>query len=395
MSVTLFSSFNTQWQWIFLFNFFALFLGSWWALQEGTWGGWWNWDPSETLGLLVIMSIFFLLHGNFTIANLWWWLTKKQFLLTLLLMAYFFIQLNFEIISHNFNFKLFRFFNNDLLFLELFLIFLLLFSKKWCAVLHCWVTFYTTVPITLPAVKTIGFRVLSLLLTSLFINILVLSFLPIVNYFSWNFFALPISYKIADVKFFIFLISLYLYFFFARLPFLNWFLTLFLVTTYSNFLFFVFFLPYQKIRQIHFSLVLLFGVNLFSLYFDFLSWTYNPVIDLLLTNSNFLYEQSHHWTIAEGVIDRTTANSDEQGFYTLCWTISGLTNIWEVNSFNLFFSHSTLCNFYSVIFEYFPSYILIELHNIINLNLITICFIFLFVINWFSQHLFSQKLTLN
>ena len=30
----------------------ALSLGGWWALQEGSWGGWWNWDISEVFGLL-------------------------------------------------------------------------------------------------------------------------------------------------------------------------------------------------------------------------------------------------------------------------------------------------------------------------------------------------------
>jgi len=29
--------------WALLINLSALWMGSWWALQEGTWGGWWNW----------------------------------------------------------------------------------------------------------------------------------------------------------------------------------------------------------------------------------------------------------------------------------------------------------------------------------------------------------------
>jgi len=39
----------------------ALFLGAWWAFQEGSWGGWWNWDPSETLSLVSVSLLFFFL----------------------------------------------------------------------------------------------------------------------------------------------------------------------------------------------------------------------------------------------------------------------------------------------------------------------------------------------
>ena len=28
---------------------FTLMLGSWWAFQEGSWGGWWDWDISEVI----------------------------------------------------------------------------------------------------------------------------------------------------------------------------------------------------------------------------------------------------------------------------------------------------------------------------------------------------------
>ena len=44
----------------------TLVLGGWWALQEGSWGGWWNWDPSETFGLFLMISYLFLLHVNKT-----------------------------------------------------------------------------------------------------------------------------------------------------------------------------------------------------------------------------------------------------------------------------------------------------------------------------------------
>ena len=40
---------------------FLTMLGGWWAFQEGTWGGWWNWDSSEVLALVLgLISVFFL-----------------------------------------------------------------------------------------------------------------------------------------------------------------------------------------------------------------------------------------------------------------------------------------------------------------------------------------------
>jgi len=47
---------------IFKVLYWTIFLGSWWAYQEGTWGGWWDWDPSEFLSLLLLCNLVFLLH---------------------------------------------------------------------------------------------------------------------------------------------------------------------------------------------------------------------------------------------------------------------------------------------------------------------------------------------
>ena len=45
--------------------FISLFLGGWWALQEFTWGGWWNWDGVETpILLLVSFFTFKLFHSK-------------------------------------------------------------------------------------------------------------------------------------------------------------------------------------------------------------------------------------------------------------------------------------------------------------------------------------------
>lgn len=81
----------------------TLFLGSWWALQEGSWGGWWNWDPSELVGLFIMLNIIFLIHlklnNHVTAKNI------VHLTLFAVIISYTFTQLNFNLISHNFGLK--------------------------------------------------------------------------------------------------------------------------------------------------------------------------------------------------------------------------------------------------------------------------------------------------
>lgn len=86
-----------------LYLSFTLFLGGWWAFQEGSWGGWWDWDVSEVFGLFILINLVKSLHNNYSKV------TSKTVYSALLnsflflLIFYFFMQLNFSLISHNFN----------------------------------------------------------------------------------------------------------------------------------------------------------------------------------------------------------------------------------------------------------------------------------------------------
>lgn len=44
--------------------FLAVVLGSWWALQELSWGFWWNWDLIEIINLIYFIYIVLLIHNN-------------------------------------------------------------------------------------------------------------------------------------------------------------------------------------------------------------------------------------------------------------------------------------------------------------------------------------------
>ena len=98
---------------------FTLSLGSWWALQEGSWGGWWNWDPSEVFGLLVMLLHLNNIHRKVTtmLSNLPW---------LLVLFVYTFIQFNFDLVSHNFGTRVDQFIDSSHNFLFILFIVLLL-----------------------------------------------------------------------------------------------------------------------------------------------------------------------------------------------------------------------------------------------------------------------------
>ena len=87
---------------LFFWSSSALFLGSWWALQEQTWDGWWDWDSSETLGIGVLVVTVFIVHMSPKFSDLYFRLITKFSLLFMNLMLYFLVQFNFEQTNHNF-----------------------------------------------------------------------------------------------------------------------------------------------------------------------------------------------------------------------------------------------------------------------------------------------------
>lgn len=80
----------------------SILLGSWWAYQEGSWGGWWDWDASELMSLFVFYHVLLPTHklnnfssyGNFKLV---------LFRSSLTLVSTFIIlQVSLSVISHNF-----------------------------------------------------------------------------------------------------------------------------------------------------------------------------------------------------------------------------------------------------------------------------------------------------
>ncbi len=104
---------------------FTLFLGSWWAFQEGSWGGWWDWDISEVFGLFILINILKLFHDkSLTMSHSNYKFSLNTYFQTLMIF-YLFMQLNFSLISHNFNLHVLSNFISNYSYV-LFIIFLLL-----------------------------------------------------------------------------------------------------------------------------------------------------------------------------------------------------------------------------------------------------------------------------
>lgn len=105
----------------------SLYLGSWWALQEGSWGGWWNWDASEVFGVFLF---YILMRGchlslyTFSFFNLTYFF---MFCLIYVSLYYFSMQLNFMLVSHNFGFRK-KYFFFEKFYLGSFVLFLLLYA---------------------------------------------------------------------------------------------------------------------------------------------------------------------------------------------------------------------------------------------------------------------------
>lgn len=176
-----------------LLNLIALWMGSWWALQEGTWGGWWNWDPSETFGLLVTLGLLTTLHSSLRLSVIPRLVNKALFNLLLFLITYFFIQLNFDLVSHNFGSKFFFFFNNNLFFLEMSQLILSTFVFLACSSYSN--RFLSTYKVTTHAPNLKSKQALAVgLIAPLLVTLLVVwSLRPLLNYFLWNFFDLNIG----------------------------------------------------------------------------------------------------------------------------------------------------------------------------------------------------------
>jgi hypothetical protein len=167
---------------IFIF-ILSLVLGSWWALQEGSWGGWWNWDPSEVFGLIIFSYLLFSRHFFLNNLNIYFFTLNSFLYLLIVLILYFFLQLNFNLISHNFGINL-----TQSLFLLVNFFFFYIFIFVFFFFLIKYIDMYIILFLNSKSIRFIDSKFYLFLLIFLILNLYLLSFWILIEDFFYKFF---------------------------------------------------------------------------------------------------------------------------------------------------------------------------------------------------------------
>lgn len=189
----IYTSFKNNVYWIVIL--FSLYLGSWWAIQEGSWGGWWNWDASEVFGLLILTILLIILHNN---TNYTPYITQLYTLLLsslYILFIYLILQLSYTLVSHNFGLSILSYGYVSMTFLTLLyvtiiciIVLIFIYSSSLKCVLNSLLKFTISMGTKLRyeffTLTSRYFILTYLIYTTLYIYIL--SFNPILNNIFWT-----------------------------------------------------------------------------------------------------------------------------------------------------------------------------------------------------------------
>jgi len=358
-------------------NTLALFLGSYWAFQEGTWGGWWDWDPSEVFGLLFFITLLLFIHAFFLNLNLFKITVKLILSTVLILLTYFLIQLNFDLVSHNFGTKFFYFFNNNLSLLEFIFIFTFIYILIKAYLIH-----------RLNSVCIIQYNKLNIILnyminffisfTYLLLFFLILfSFIPLFNYFLWygvttNYYDLVVYFNLIITFFLLLIVGL-----FRLRKLLDYILIITVITNVQliPFYFFYFFnWRYSNISFIHIFIATFLVLNLSTHFVDTMFVGLTNKFDSIFYNSIILNNSNTYFNCDNFFIDILNIYTDVNNTLFYDWSNLYLTNLTNNNSVLLLFNNNGFFNFYSI------SSSLLLSHSFIDLNYLSILYnLFLFI----------------
>lgn len=258
--------------------YLLILLGAWWAFQEGTWGGWWAWDPSELLSLTIFFIVIYLLHIKFILFKLINVLQPLTLLYMLASINYLFLQINFNLTSHNFG-NSFNFFTSEL-FYSTNLVFITLLLTLMSYRFKFFVLF-----------KTPNFTNLPIFFLILIIYIY--SNTDLINYVLWVYFSL--EFKYISLLFYDYMFYLYFYLnilfsssnlFIIELLVVYILLSIPLLAQYSRSL---------NVKSLHMVLIYLINVTFLTTQFD---------ITISLPNTTqFLANDSLNITLFEGIFN--------------------------------------------------------------------------------------------
>jgi len=375
--------------WVTFYNLLALFLGSWWAFQEGTWGGWWNWDSSEVFGLEFFLLTLYVMHTSLRYFSTISWVWILNFSTILIWITYFFIQLNFDLVSHNFGVKFFFFFNNKLFFLiSLTTLFLVIFYKV-KSLTHFISNKHLTNLSPIQNLRT--FKIENFLyLTVLYLFwslVILLTFYPLLGYFiynltSWNIFNFTVTYNLLNY-FFLFILSYFIKtqsrvdnLLLPLLPLVTWNFWFLLLTSCS-------FKTFTS--SIHSLLVLFFLLNVCSYQFLFLY-----PLESFHPNTS-LTETSFYWSHDKiNILDTLFLEEISLGHFNLrawlfSWNFYLYSNTLALNNFQLLVSTCHVSNLYKLTESPFTYFIWIENEYTLILILPILALSYVFYRNSFSR----------
>ena len=266
----------------------TLGFGSWWALQEGSWGGWWNWDPSEVFGLIILLFYLTYLHFNFSKQNFFYHVIHNKLFFIILLQIYFFTQLNFDLVSHNFGTKIDNFIDNTNLYTCIILGSFVYLRYLYSVFKYIYIWRVHDI-YRASSQNTSYFWLYGYVLVVLLLYELLYSLIPLVNDFLWKVSGLNISnYIISFEK-----LNLQLYII-VVLAFWNWYVYILLLvfmtsSSIINLLIILTKVPYRSALIFHFLIGTFIIVSLYSTSYTNVAWS-QPVIwisDLTTVGAQF------------------------------------------------------------------------------------------------------------
>lgn len=367
---------------IFFVNAGSLFLGSWWAMQEGSWGGWWNWDASETLGLIVVFFPLYLLHFKLNKNVLLNLSVNLSFFFHISFLFYLFIQLGFDLTSHNFGIKSFFFFNNNFFIAEtslLIVIFTTFFIFNFFKNNLNYIFFML---ISFSFGKRFIFKNFLgwiILVISLFFFVVSAGFL--LNYFCWNFFQVNITnYEIKTFYVVVFLIVLY-----SVLMFKAYFLLLLLIVFYfskSTLFFLMHPILLNTLHNAHLCIIYTLYANLFSSNLNYLVYYFSNITGENFFNLTFFMHTSKSLHLETFFIEPVLYHALNT-FRESTWFNVNLFVNTQIDKFSLFNSNVYFFNLVypelAPIFHFF----LIQLFD--TDKIFFFFFLFYFSIAWFKK----------
>lgn len=363
-----------------LFNIIALTLGSWWAFQEGTWGGWWNWDASEVLGLLVGVFGVFMLHQSLVWSSMQRVFVQLNLLGVLFLLSYFFTQLNFELISHNFTPIFLLFFTKNTFFLEVEGVLLLVFVIQLGSLYKAHTSLLLWGGPRTWTERGSRFRWLQIgLLWGVIWVGLGLSFGPLLNHFCWTYLSLNSLGYLLRVS-----LLIYLFLFGLVLGFTSRQLYMFpplLLSVVTQWYAILLLLPltltprWGLVTFVHVFLTLFVVVNVLSYALPFVEWyPWLRVRDVQYVTQMLALMQTNY-TCHNTIVEVVDFYSWQYQTTQIMWNAWYGSNSSSVHSFALLLTPGGCSNLYNVAWGWWSLFLLIEtnlVHTLLDLCLIIV-----------------------